>query len=169
MSFQPAGLTRMATHPRRSSTAAAQRRVEPESDRSTAANSTARLAAPASFWSSRPFSLLAAAHTTAAPRRANSITVALPMPDAPPVTSAILPSSFINSLLCSALRALGAGKEGFHALKRLGIRQQPPRRFELVRVAAAPGLPCRRAARLARSERRRRQPGDGASGLAGAP
>src|SRR6266702_3393099 len=47
----------------------------------------------ASFSSSASFSALISAQITFAPQRANSSTVALPIPDTPPVIIAVLPSS----------------------------------------------------------------------------
>src|SRR4051812_24119153 len=63
---------------------------------------------------------------TLAPRRANSSTVASPMPDEPPVTSAALP---LRSLMCRALRRRFALADPLHLrfgrrrlLRRCGLR-----------------------------------------------
>src|SRR5581483_6075409 len=106
---------------------------------------------------------LMSAQITRAPLRANSSTVALPMPDAPPVISAVLPSSLIPSLPCSKARAPSpqlTREKRRHALARLGIGREPPRLFELVAKAAGAVMVGHGDASLAGAQRRRRQAGD---------
>src|SRR5271166_5630533 len=143
MSFQPAALTRMSIREWRLSTSAAQRRTEFGFARSIAMNSTVKLFSAASRSSSAPFFSSTSAQITVAPQRASSITVALPMPDAPPVTSAVLSSSLIAVL--PILRALSqslqcACEKCLHPRPRLLGGQQPARAFELVPVAIFTGL-----------------------------
>ena len=128
-----------------------------------ATKSTFRLAPAASFFSASPAAAFTSAQITVAPWRANAMTVALPMPEAPPVTNATLPSNIIALLLilfaqdlvrkparlsgsCAAFHAFlcrfgiaGAPERNSNALARLRIGEQLPGHFEFVGVAAAAG------------------------------
>ena len=96
MSPQPAAFTRMSTRGYFLSTSAAAARIDSDLAMSMATKSILPLAA--SFFSASPAAALTSAQITVAPARAKAITVALPMPEAPPVTSAVLPSNFIVPL-----------------------------------------------------------------------
>jgi hypothetical protein len=101
-------------------TSAAAARIESELPRSIVTKSTLRLAPPASFFNASPAAAFTSAQITVAPWRANVITVALPMPEAPPVTSAILPSNSI-SLSCVGFKTARRLCHG--ALAAIGARR----------------------------------------------
>src|ERR1039458_8852926 len=103
MSPQPAALTRMSMRGCFASTAAAVLRILALSARLMATNSTATLVCFASFPTSTPFFSSTSAQMTVAPQRASSINVALPMPEAPPVTIETLPFNFIVPLHVSSV------------------------------------------------------------------
>src|SRR5437588_3671265 len=88
----------MSTRPCRASTSAAQARTTSRSAMSISTYSTGSFSAAASCASVAPFCASISAQITLAPQRANSSTVALPMPDTPPVIIAVLPSSRMDRL-----------------------------------------------------------------------
>src|SRR6516164_2337060 len=150
-----------------------QRRTASLSARSTASNSTTKFVASASRRSSAPFCAFTSRQITVAPLLANSITVALPMPEAPPVTSAVLPSSSMAPLLLVPLSLPNVGEERVHTLPRFKACQQPARAFEFIAIAVAhaarrgdtglaPGKSAGRKRRNARRDFTRPQPQFGA-------
>src|SRR5579862_1325753 len=168
MSPQPAALTSMSTRPWRAITSAAQRLADFGSARSTATASTARPAAAASLATSAALASLMSAQMTRAPQRANSRTVALPMPEAPPVISAVLSSSFMGAFLSVAsLSSSMAGEKCRDACARLGIGRQPPRLCKFVQISAIARLHCCGNALFAGAQRRGRQLRDIAGDLGG--
>src|SRR5581483_5610290 len=88
-----------------------------------------------------------------APASANTRAVAAPMPDAPPVTIAIFPSSRFTRTPSAWLCSLVHEGDGFH--KRADARHSP------FPAAGPPGSPLIRAAELADGE------GDGGASAAG--
>src|SRR5579864_7603642 len=150
MSFQPAALTSMSTRPWRAITFAAQHRADFGSARSTAIVSIASPAVAASLATSAALASSMSAQMTFAPQRANSKTVALPIPDAPPVISTLLPSSLMAALLFVALVLSSMAVEKCRdAFARLGIGRQPLRFCQFVAVAAIAGFGGRSNAFLA--------------------
>src|ERR1019366_1563520 len=158
ISFQPAALTRRSTRVWRAITSAAQRRADLGSARSTATASTDSPASLASLATSAAWASLISAQMTRAPWRANANTVARPIPDAPPVTNAVFPSSFIGELpfACRKSSELTC-KERRDAFPRLGIGGKPTSLFPFNRIPALAGLAGGRDAFLAAEERRRWQ------------
>ena len=110
------------------------------------------------------------AQMTRAPLRANSSTVALPIPDAPPVTSAVLPSSFMGALLsCVECHRGLTGEKRRDAFPRLGIGRtadaSPRARREYPR---SPGSAAAAMHFLLATQRGGRQAGDPLRDLGGA-
>src|SRR6516225_10503058 len=94
------------------------------------------------------------AQITRAPLRANDRTMARPIPDAPPVISAVLPSSFIGIFpLDSRTSSRMTREKCGDALARFGVSRQPPGRFAFAGITAAVRISCCRNAFLAAAQR----------------
>src|SRR6516162_6554185 len=80
--------------------------------------------------------------------------MARPIPDAPPVISAVLPSSFIGIFpLGWRTSSRTVGEKCSNALARFGVSRQPPGCFAFAGITAAIRITCRRNAFLAAAQR----------------
>src|SRR5208282_1059703 len=107
--------------------------------------------------SALPFVWSMSAQMTLAPSRTSCITVALPMPEAPPVTSAVMPTNSMFSSSAFRWSEPSAVEKGLDAFSRLGVGLKTISCFEFIAEAATPGFARRGDAELGRRERRARQ------------